>query len=69
MAIGVSCKRQNLYDMQPQFERLTDDQWKGIKVFLNWQRPRKYDLRKIFDAILWITRTVPKDLPSRRNAG
>ena len=57
MAIGVSCKRQNLYDMQPQFERLTDDQWKGIKVFLNWQRPRKYDLREIFDAILWITRT------------
>ncbi len=43
--------------MQPQFERLTDDQWKGIKVFLNWQRPRKYDLREIFDAILWITRT------------
>lgn len=42
MAIGVSCTRQNLYDMQPQFERLTDDQWKGIKVFLNWQRPRKY---------------------------
>jgi hypothetical protein len=31
MAIGVSCKRQNLYDMQPQFERLTDDQLKGIK--------------------------------------
>jgi hypothetical protein len=55
MAIGVSCKRQNLYDMQPQFERLTDDQWKGIKVFLNWQRHRKYDLREIFDAILWIT--------------
>ncbi|MFN5364486.1 MAG: hypothetical protein ACK5CH_03640, partial [Bacteroidota bacterium] len=59
MAIGVSCKRPNLFDMQPQFERLTDDQWKGIntKVFLNWQRPRKYDLREIFDAILWITRT------------
>ena len=43
--------------MQPQFERLTDDQWEGIKVFLNWQRKRKYDLREIFNAILWITRT------------
>lgn len=57
MAIGVSCKRPNLSDMQPQFERLTDDQWQGIKVFLDWQRPRKYDLREIFNAILWITRT------------
>ena len=43
--------------MQPQYERLTDDQWEGIKVFLNWQRKRKYDLREIFNAILWITRT------------
>jgi transposase len=57
VAIGVSCKRPNLFDMQPQFERLTDDQWEGIKVFLNWQRPRKYDLREIFNAMLWITRT------------
>jgi transposase len=43
--------------MQPQFERLTDDQWKGIKHFLNSQRKRKYDLREILNAILWITRT------------
>ena len=43
--------------MQPQFERLTDDQWEGIKVFLNWQRKRKHDLREVFNAILWITRT------------
>lgn len=43
--------------MQPQFERLTDDQWKVIKVFLNWQRKRKHDLREVFNAILWITRT------------
>lgn len=43
--------------MQPQYERLTDDQWEVIKVFLNWQRKRKYDLREIFNAILWITRT------------
>jgi len=43
--------------MQPQFERLTDGQWEGMKVFLKWQRPRKYDLREILNAILWITRT------------
>ena len=43
--------------MQPQFVRLTDDQWEGIKVFLNWQRKRKHDLREILNAILWITRT------------
>lgn len=57
MVIGVSCKQPNFIDMQPQFERLTDDQWEGIKVFLNWQRPRKHDLREIFNALLWITRT------------
>lgn len=43
--------------MQPQFQRLTDDQWEVIKVFLNWQRKRKHDLREVFNAILWITRT------------
>lgn len=43
--------------MQPQFERLTDDQWKVIQLFLNCQRKRKHDLRQIINAILWITRT------------
>jgi len=43
--------------MQPKFKRLTDGQWKVIKHFLNWQRKRKIDLREIFDAILFITRT------------
>jgi len=43
--------------MQPKFERLTDDQWEVIKLFLNWQRKRKIDLREVFDAILFITRT------------
>lgn len=43
--------------MQPQFERLTDDQWEVMKVFLNWQRKRKHDLREVLNAILWITRT------------
>lgn len=43
--------------MQPQYERLTDDQWEVIKPFLNWQRKRKLDLRQIMDAILFITRT------------
>lgn len=43
--------------MQPQYERLTDSQWEVIKVFLNWQRKRKHDLREVFNAILWMTRT------------
>lgn len=43
--------------MQPQFQRLTDDQWEVIKHFLNWQRKRKIDLREVMDAILYITRT------------
>jgi Transposase and inactivated derivatives len=43
--------------MQPKYKRLTDAQWEVIKVFLNWQRKRKHNLREIFNAILWITRT------------
>ena len=43
--------------MQAQFERLTDGQWEVIKPFVNWQRKRKLDLRDVFDAILWLTRT------------
>ena len=43
--------------MQPQFERLTDDQWEVIKHFLDWQRKRKLDLREVFDAVLYVTRT------------
>jgi len=43
--------------MQPKYERLTDDQWKVIKQFVNWQRKREIDLRDVFDAILYITRT------------
>ena len=43
--------------MQPQFERLTDDQWKVIEHFLNCQRKRTHDLRQIMDAILWLTKT------------
>ena len=43
--------------MQSQFERLTDDQWEGIKVFFNWQRKRGLDLREVFNAILFVART------------
>jgi len=43
--------------MQPQFERLTDNQWQVIEHFLNGQRKRKHDLRQIMDAIFWLTRT------------
>ncbi|MEQ9438046.1 MAG: IS5 family transposase [Cyclobacteriaceae bacterium] len=30
---------------------------RAIKPFVNWQRKRELDLRDVFDAILWITRT------------
>ena len=43
--------------MQPQYERLTDDQWEVIKHFVNWQRKRDLELRDIFDALLYLTRT------------
>ncbi|MEZ4927506.1 MAG: IS5 family transposase [Saprospiraceae bacterium] len=43
--------------MTAQYERLTDSQWKVIKDYLPVQRKRRHDLRVIFDAILWITRT------------
>lgn len=43
--------------MQAKFDRLTDSQWEFIKEFLNWQRKRQLDLRDVFDAILYITRT------------
>jgi len=42
--------------MQTQYERLTDSQWENIKEYLPIQRKRKYDLRDIVDAILWILR-------------
>lgn len=43
--------------MQAKFELLTDDQWEVIKHFVNWKRKRKINLRDVFNAILWITRT------------
>ena len=43
--------------MTTHYERLTDDQWEIIKEFLPIKRKWKLDLRDIFDAILWITRT------------
>ncbi len=42
--------------MQTQYERLTDSQWENIKEYLPIQRKRKYDLREIVDAILWLLR-------------
>ena len=42
--------------MQTQYERLTDSQWENIKEYLPIQRKRKYDLRDIVDAILWMLR-------------
>lgn len=43
--------------MQSSYRRLTDAQWEFIKHFLNWQRKRELNLREIFDAILYVTRT------------
>jgi transposase len=43
--------------MTDQYARLTDDQWDKVSIFLPINRKRKYDLRDIIDAILWITRT------------
>lgn len=54
--------------MCTQYERMTDAQWEVIKPFVNWQRKRKYNLRDIFDAIFYITRSgtqwrnLPKDI-------
>ena len=37
---------------------LTDSQWEAIKPLLNWQRKRKYDLRRdILDAIFYLLKT------------
>ena len=43
--------------MSKQFTGLTDSQWDKVKVHLNTARPRKYSLRNIVDACLWIVRT------------
>ena len=43
--------------MQIQHSDLTDYQWQYIKNFFENDRPIKYSIRTIFDAILWITRT------------
>ena len=42
--------------MQIQYERLTDSQWENIKENLPIKRKRKYDLREVVNAILWILR-------------
>ena len=43
--------------MQTQFNELTDAQWLVIAPHFNSIRKRKYDLRIIFNGILWINRT------------
>ena len=55
--------------MVTQFTELTDSQWEDIKVVLNWQRKRKHDLRRVVNALLFVTRTglqwrnLPKEFP------
>lgn len=43
--------------MKSSHEDLSDSQWEFIKVFLPIKRKRKYDLRNIVNAILFILRT------------
>jgi len=44
--------------MQIKFTELTDSQWQVIKkVVEKDQRKRKYSLREIMNAVLWLTRT------------
>lgn len=43
--------------MTKRWTRLTDSQWDQVKNFLPGERKRKYELRDIFDAILWMVRT------------
>ena len=43
--------------MTKQWTRLTDSQWDQIKQHLPIGRKRRYDLRDIFGAVLWIVRT------------
>lgn len=43
--------------MQIQFTELTDSQWQVLKEIVPHQRKRKYSLRSIVDAILWVHRT------------
>ena len=43
--------------MNQQCARLTHSQWDEVKGFLPLERKRKYALRDVFDALLWVTRT------------
>ncbi|WP_322518432.1 IS5 family transposase [Chitinophaga sancti] len=43
--------------MRTKFTLLTDSHWKSIEKILTDKRKRKYSLRTIFNAILWICRT------------
>lgn len=43
--------------MQTHYEPMTDFQWGKIRQYLPVGRKRKYNLREIIDAILWVLRT------------
>jgi putative transposase len=44
--------------MQTKFTELTDSQWQDIEsIVIKDKRKRKYDLRHLLNAILWLTRT------------
>jgi putative transposase len=43
--------------MQQKFTELSDSQWQVIEKYVSHHRPRKHSLRKMVDAVLWLTRT------------
>lgn len=49
---------------------LSDSQWSKISIFFNIKRSRKFDLREIFNAILYLIKTgcqwrmLPRDFPN-----
>ena len=43
--------------MTKQYARMTDSQWAEVTQYLPLKRTRKYDLRDVLDAILWLVRT------------
>jgi putative transposase len=53
----ISCSSLQPKIMRAEYKPLTDSQWQFTGNFLNVKRKRKHDLREVFDAIRWVTKT------------
>ena len=53
----VQFRDKRLKFRRTEFANLTDSQWQSIEIFFDTDRPRKYSLRDIFDAIRKLTVT------------